>query len=111
MSQVDGNVAIIGGATILILVAGWYLTSKAEKATGAVVNGVKAVAPYINPADSRNLIYSGINAVGSVVTDDLDFSLGSWLYDVLHPKPEPQRPQDSYQIPKDFGVADPGAGW
>lgn len=111
MAKIDGNVAIIGGATVLLLVAGWYITSKAERATGVVVDGVKAVAPYINPADSRNVVYSSVNAVGGLITDDPNFSFGSWLYDKLHPTPAPQRPQDGYDIPPDFGIVNPGAGW
>lgn len=44
----------------------------------------------VNPTSRDNIVYSGVNAVGDVLSDgqaDNDFSLGAWIYDVTHPQP------------------------
>lgn len=43
-----------------------------------------AVLPKVNPGSDQNLLYQGVNALGSKVTGDESFTLGGWLYDVTH---------------------------
>lgn len=51
----------------------------------------------LNPASDKNIVYGGVNSVGEAVTGDKDFSLGSWLYEVLNPE----------QAAKDNSITDP----
>lgn len=48
---------------------------------------VRQVQTSLNPGSSQNLIYRGVNAVGGSVTGSKDFSLGSWIYDLVNPAP------------------------
>lgn len=49
--------------------------------------GVRQVQTSLNPASTDNLIYRGVNAIGSKATGTADFSLGSWIYDLVNPAP------------------------
>lgn len=87
--SVQGDVAKaiagpVGVGVAVVLVAGvayWFLSKKAAQLGKAVTDS----AQYVNPASDKNIIYSGVNSVGSSVTGDSSFSLGSWLYDITHP--------------------------
>lgn len=76
------KVAAIGIGGALLLYVGYRLV---KGAASAAVTAVADAAPLVNPVDRRNLAYSGVNAVGSAVTGEGDFSLGSKIYDWLHP--------------------------
>lgn len=67
-------VAVLAGTAIVV-----YGLWKA----GGVVK--KAVTEDLNPASDKNLAYSAVNAVGGAITGDADWSLGSAIYDWLHP--------------------------
>lgn len=45
----------------------------------------------INPASPDNVINQGVERIGQDITGNPDWSLGTWLYDVLHP-------YESYQL-------------
>lgn len=87
--SVQGDVAKavagpIGVGVAVILVAGvayWFISKKAAQLGKSVSDS----AQYLNPASDKNIIYGGVNDIGSAVTGDSDFSLGSWLYDITHP--------------------------
>jgi hypothetical protein len=61
---------------------------------------VKSVAPKVAEAvditSDTNLAYRGVNAVGTALTGDPSWSLGSWLYDQFNP---PYDPNTDYQKP------------
>ena len=47
-----------------------------------------AVGPAITPTNPDNLAYTGVNAVGDVLNDGTDngnFNLGSYIYDIYNP--------------------------
>jgi hypothetical protein len=71
----DKTALIIGGVGLILL----YWAGK--KAAGTISNAVD----LINPTSSGNIAYQGVNSVGAVISGDQDFSLGSWIWDVLHP--------------------------
>jgi hypothetical protein len=74
----------VGMGLAVILVGGvayWFLSKKLGEAASAVSDA----AQYVNPASDKNIIYSGVNDVGSAISGDADFSLGSWFYDITHP--------------------------
>lgn len=48
------------------------------------VTGEKAAVNVVNPASDKNIVYQGVNSVGSYITGDKDFTLGSWLYGVFN---------------------------
>lgn len=48
------------------------------------LTGAKAPINAVNPASDQNIIYKGVNGVGSYITGDDDFSLGGWLYGVFN---------------------------
>jgi len=60
-----------------------YVLYKGYKKAGEIAT---AAVDKVNPASPDNFIYSGVNAVGASVTGDKGFSLGSWIYDKLHPE-------------------------
>lgn len=74
------KVALVLGAAGLVL---GYLIYKSAK------DGLAAAAAAVNPLSDKNAAYTGVNAVGSAVTGDKDFSLGSWLYDVFNDEYDP----------------------
>lgn len=100
------DILVVGCAATVLLLAGWYAKKKLAVA-------VTAAAPYVNPLDSRNLAYSGVNAVGGAITGDTGFTLGGWIYDITHPNvaKNSQSPWENYQIPYNFGIIDPDGGW
>jgi hypothetical protein len=69
-------------------------TDKQLLAIGAVVavggylvwkNGLPALGTAINPTNPDNVFYGGVNAVGQSVTGQADWSLGTSIYNWLHP--------------------------
>lgn len=83
------KLAAIGGGVLLLA----YLVQKAIPKAG---NAARAVGQYLNPLDSNNGAYSGVNALGgAIVTDpagpgrnaDGSWSLGAALYDLTHANP------------------------
>lgn len=79
-------------ATVAILatvaaVAGVYLITRgARAATSAAGDIITATGRAIDPTSPENLAYRGVNAVGGTLTGQgSNFSLGSWLFEVLNP--------------------------
>ena len=89
--QFAGKAGLVIGAGVVAFVVVWLVARQAKAAGGALVDAAgdaaAAVGRSVNPASDQNLIYRGVNAVGGAVTGDGDFSLGSWLYDVMNPEP------------------------
>ena len=75
-----GAVILVGGALLY-----WVANKVIDKAAGAA----SAVGNAVNPTSDKNLAYRGVNGVGAVLTGDPSWSLGSWLYDVFNPPPDP----------------------
>lgn len=48
------------------------------------ITGEKAPINAVNPASDQNVIYKGVNSVGSYITGDKDFTLGGWIYGVFN---------------------------
>lgn len=84
--KTDAEVAGVG--IVLVVLAAWYLKNKVVDGLGAGVDAIKdaaeATIPYINPADTHNVIYSGVNGIGGAVSGDSNWTLGGWIYDVTH---------------------------
>ena len=57
----------------------------ASSIANGIANGVNYVAPKLNPASDQNIVYSGVNGVGSALTGDSNFTLGGWFYDLMNP--------------------------
>ena len=85
MSTKAKDIAIIGAlglATIYVL-------------SMLVGREVKQAANAVNPLNNDNIFARTVNDIGDIVTDgtnDNDFSLGSWIYDVTHPSVYPEPP-------------------
>jgi hypothetical protein len=75
---------ILAVAVVGAVLAARYAAGKLVDLGGAVADGVAATVPYINPADSHNVINSGVSAIGGAVTGQSDWSLGTQIYDWLH---------------------------
>jgi hypothetical protein len=69
----DVQKGAILGAVVLV---GLYLVARTVKGQ---------IATTLNPASDKNAAYSGVNAVGAALTGDKAFSLGVWIYELLHP--------------------------
>tara|TARA_R110001599_G_scaffold287356_2_gene489917 strand:+ start:10381 stop:10617 length:237 start_codon:yes stop_codon:yes gene_type:complete len=67
--------------TLMVIVAGglllWYVKDKA-------VEVVKTVGNAINPVNPENVFYEGVNSVGSSLSGDSEWTLGTWIYDVTN---------------------------
>lgn len=75
-------VAVLAGTVIAV-----YVLWKAKEGAAAVVETARGVVTQdLNPASDRNLIYRGVNAVGGAIAGEDDWSLGSAIYDWLHPE-------------------------
>lgn len=64
---------LIGSGALAFL----YLKGKIEKTAAQVGNAV-------NPVNPDNIFYGGVNEIGSSLTGDEHFSLGSWIYEKIH---------------------------
>ncbi|MBB1602550.1 hypothetical protein [Variovorax sp. UMC13] len=67
------------------------------QAWDSAASGARTVGTALNPTSDQNLAYRGVNAVGNALTGDGDFSLGSWIYDRLHPETADVAPRVNYQ--------------
>jgi hypothetical protein len=66
------------------------VSDAASNAWGAAQDAADWVASqtdYINPASDRNLIYTGVNGA---IWPDGGSTVGTWLYDFVHPEPTPE---------------------
>lgn len=70
------QIILTGGA----LVFGVFLVLRSDVKKAAV-----AAAEAINPVSNQNVIYKGVSGVVGAVTGDSSTSLGSKIYDWLHP--------------------------
>ena len=76
----------IVGAVVLGLA---YVVGK--KAVAVIDEGVDAVGDALNPTSRTNIFSRGVNAIGDILDDGEDddsYSLGSHIYDLLHPEQE-----------------------
>ena len=78
-----GKMFAVGLGLGLVAIVGIYLLAK--KASSAVGDAAAAVGTAVNPVSDQNLAYKGANAVVQAVTGDQSTSLGSKIYDWLHP--------------------------
>lgn len=84
MPTLRQDAMIVGGGVVLIVLASMYLKGKVSAVAGAVADAV----PYVNPADPRNFVNAGLGYVGSAASGNPDWSLGTAIYDMVHPVPE-----------------------
>lgn len=54
----------------------------------------------VNPANTGNVFYRGVNAIGRGASADSNFTLGGWLYDLTHPEYNPNQ----VTVPRASGV-------
>lgn len=75
------TVFAITGSVIVV-----YILVKGEfkAAFKAVGEAVDEIGNAVDPTNQDNIFNRGANEVGSVLTGDDNFNLGSWLYDQLH---------------------------
>lgn len=82
--RVDPRLILWGAAAVALFAGAFYVSRKVGAVAGTVVDAVEAVAPYVNPADDRNLINQGVTWVGKTVTGKDSWSLGTAIYDQTH---------------------------
>lgn len=78
------NLAIVAGvglATFLAYKAVKGSASAVGNAFDAAGSVVGTAAQAVNPASSQNLIYRGLNGLGTLVTGDDGYTVGGALYD------------------------------
>lgn len=73
-------VAVLAGTGIVAYTV-WKIKQGADKVGDAVG---KVITEDLNPVSDQNLAYRGVNAIGSAITGNSDFSLGSWIYGITH---------------------------
>lgn len=62
----------------------WRAYAGAGSAAGTIKDAASTVGGWINPAADTNLVYQGVNGIGSFLTGDTDYSLGGAIYEVTH---------------------------
>ena len=72
------HILIVSGVLI-----GGYLVVRGAKTAKATA---QKVVDKVNPASHDNFINSGVNAIGTSVTGDKHWTLGTAIYDWLHPE-------------------------
>lgn len=78
------KIAPIKAETVLIgvgVAVGIYLLYRTLNKAGEVAGDV---VDAINPLNSENIFYSGVNNIGALLTGNDDFSLGAAVYDAEH---------------------------
>lgn len=92
---------LIGGAAVVLV--GWaavkakpgqslagsmaqnVVGGAAEMVGDAISGAIEGLEPKVNPASDQNFIYHDIiGAIGRSASNDQDWSLGGWIYDVTH---------------------------
>ncbi|WP_431257217.1 hypothetical protein ACQ86G_21530 [Roseateles chitinivorans] len=74
MDAGDAKVIAIGAAVAVVGVLVW-------KGAGKIG---EVLSTDLNPASDKNLAYRGVNGIGSWLSGDPDWSLGTAIYDGLH---------------------------
>jgi uncharacterized protein (UPF0333 family) len=108
----EKTVIIVGAVTVVSIVAAFLIKKAATAATGAA----SAAANAVNPLNNDNLFATGVNKVVQQATGDNTQTMGGWIYDVTHNAhtsgaTAPANTPNTYQIPPNFGMQDPNAGW
>ena len=90
--SIKGDVIAVGVVGGVLLLAGWYATKKIGEGMdklaqlpGAVWDAAKEAAPYVNPADERNVVNTAVNSVYRSASPNNTGTLGTAVYDLWHP--------------------------
>ena len=86
--------ALVGGAA-------WYAKKK-------IGNAATTVLPYINPANSNNVVNQAATSIYQGLTGSTD-TIGGALYDYFHPIPSPTAPTGPQTSPVIQTVSNNGA--
>jgi len=71
-----GALIALGAGVVLVL---GYFAKK------GVVAAAEVASVKLNPLNSQNVVYDNvIGGVGKALSQDAGWSLGGWVYDVLH---------------------------
>ena len=76
MVNLDWKAVLAVGGVALVLI---YLAQRQAR------QAAQAVGDAINPVSADNVFYQGASGVVGAVTGDKSATVGTWLYDVLHP--------------------------
>lgn len=94
------ELALFAGLGVGAALLAWYLghraaaaaahtwdemTDAVSEAAGDVLDAAGDALQAVNPTSDRNLAYRAANGLGAVITGDDDWTLGSAVYDWLHP--------------------------
>jgi len=75
--KLDTDTKMIIGGGVLLVLAAIYASKK-------IAGVVEDALPYVNPADSNNLVNQGVTGIGSWITDNPYWTLGGSIYDSTH---------------------------
>lgn len=70
--------------TMVYIVGALVLWNVARGVQQELDNIGQFVSTELNPASDKNLIYTGFNNAAAWLTDDVNFNLGSKIYDWTH---------------------------
>lgn len=80
-----GMVAAVAVVGVVVV----YLAEKKAREAAA------DIGQAINPVNNDNIFASGVDSVGSKLTGNENFKLGSWIYDQFHDKYDPNAPSNA----------------
>lgn len=64
----------------------FFLAAVAAVGVGYLYMKRKDIGNAINPVSDKNLAYTGTNAVGQAIAGDENWTLGTWMFEVLNPQ-------------------------
>lgn len=88
--------AVVGAGLLVLYVAARGVKGATKDIVSGVVGGAfdavggalegayEAVPDSVKPTNPNNVIYGAVNSVGSTVSGDKNFNLGTWIYDATH---------------------------
>ncbi len=113
MNAVDELAAGAGGVKNFAIGAGIlagigivaYVGWKAYKAAGNITGAIKGTAHALNPVNPDNIFATGANKVVSALAGR-ETSLGSFIYDLVHPSSPTSSPVSGQGTPPSMSVQD-----
>ena len=105
--NIDASAVLVIGGVLAVGVLAYKLWPSSKT--------LSAVGDALNPASDKNLAYRGVNAAGSFLTGDADYTLGGAIYDLFNPDPMAQmatqaqkdNPRSPYYQPKYANTSNP----
>ncbi len=84
--KLDGQGVAYMALAAGVLFIGWKVYGAVTQTGASAAEAVKdVVTKDLNPASADNIVHRAVTSAGAAVTGDDSWTLGTWIYDKLHP--------------------------